>query len=188
MNCRLLAFLKYSDDFCQIRHQHQIDAFVGLQHEIDGLVHISQISEERIDKIKNVLKVGQDVSARVVKIDRGERRIGLSIKAATPIGVTLDHVITMCVPAEKVAWIDHALGTTMEQWVFFEPAPGGTQVRTWAEFTGMIPLIVGRRMKDVLLDFTQTWYNRYAVECDRVAGASSMSAQEPHVTGSAVDE
>ena len=34
-----------------------------------------------MDKIKNVLKVGQDVSARVIKIDRGERRIGLSIKA-----------------------------------------------------------------------------------------------------------
>ena len=57
-------------------------AFVGLQHEIDGLVHISQISEERVDKIKNVLKVGQDVNARVIKIDRSERRIGLSIKAA----------------------------------------------------------------------------------------------------------
>jgi predicted RNA-binding protein with RPS1 domain len=51
-------------------------AFVGLQHDIDGLVHISQISEERVDKIKNVLKVGQEVTARVVKIDKGERRIG----------------------------------------------------------------------------------------------------------------
>lgn len=57
-------------------------AFVGLEHDIDGLVHISQVSEERVDKIKNVLKVGQDVSARVIKIDKGERRIGLSIKAA----------------------------------------------------------------------------------------------------------
>jgi small subunit ribosomal protein S1 len=57
-------------------------AFIGLQHEIDGLVHISQISEERIDKIKNVLKVGQEVTARVIKIDKGDRRIGLSIKAA----------------------------------------------------------------------------------------------------------
>src|SRR5688572_11771377 len=57
-------------------------AFVGLEHDIDGLVHISQVSEERIDKIKNVLKPGQDVSARVIKIDKGERRIGLSIKAA----------------------------------------------------------------------------------------------------------
>ena len=57
-------------------------AFVGLQHDIDGLVHISQISEERVEKIKNVLKVGQEVTARVIKIDRADRRIGLSIKAA----------------------------------------------------------------------------------------------------------
>jgi small subunit ribosomal protein S1 len=57
-------------------------AFIGLQNEIDGLVHISQVSEDRVEKIKNVLTVGQDVTARVVKIDRGERRIGLSIKAA----------------------------------------------------------------------------------------------------------
>jgi small subunit ribosomal protein S1 len=58
-------------------------AFIGLQHEIDGLVHISQVSEERVDKIKNVLKVGQEVTARVIKIDKSDRRIGLSIKAAT---------------------------------------------------------------------------------------------------------
>lgn len=109
----------------------------------------------------------------------------LSIKAGKPIGVTLDHVIIMCVPAEKVAWIDHALGTTMEQWVFFEPRPGGgTQVRTWAEFTGMIPLVVGRRMKDVLVEFTEKWYNRYAVECDRVAGFSSAPSQDRQVTRS----
>jgi small subunit ribosomal protein S1 len=57
-------------------------AFIGLQHDIDGLVHISQISEDRVDKIKNVLKVGQEVTARVIKIDKGDRRIGLSIKAA----------------------------------------------------------------------------------------------------------
>jgi hypothetical protein len=113
----------------------------------------------------------------------------LSIKAATPIGVTLDHVILLCVPGEKVAWIDHALGTTMEQWVFFKTGPdGGTQVRTWAEFTGMIPLIVGRRMKDVLLEFTRTWYDRYAVECDRVAAASSPSAPDRMVPRSAINE
>ncbi len=57
-------------------------AFVELKDGIDGLVHISQISEERIEKIKDILKAGQQVSARVVKIDRDERRLGLSIKAA----------------------------------------------------------------------------------------------------------
>jgi small subunit ribosomal protein S1 len=57
-------------------------AFVELKDGIDGLVHISQISEERIEKIKDVLKPGQQVTARVIKIDRDERRLGLSIKAA----------------------------------------------------------------------------------------------------------
>lgn len=57
-------------------------AFIQLQDEIDGLVHISQISEDRVEKVKDVLKVGQEVEARVIKIDKVERRIGLSIKAA----------------------------------------------------------------------------------------------------------
>ena len=57
-------------------------AFVELKDGIDGLVHISQISEDRIEKIKDVLKAGQEVTARVIKIDREERRLGLSIKAA----------------------------------------------------------------------------------------------------------
>lgn len=57
-------------------------AFIELEHGIDGLVHISQISEERVEKIKDVLEAGQEVTARVIKIDRDDRRIGLSIKAA----------------------------------------------------------------------------------------------------------
>ena len=57
-------------------------AFVQLQDDIDGLVHISQLSEEHVAKVKDVLKVGQDVEARVIKVDKAERRIGLSIKAA----------------------------------------------------------------------------------------------------------
>ncbi len=57
-------------------------AFVELKDGIDGLVHISQISEERIEKVKDVLKPGQEVTARVIKIDRDERRLGLSVKAA----------------------------------------------------------------------------------------------------------
>lgn len=57
-------------------------AFIELKNDIDGLVHISQISEDHIDKIKDVIKIGQEVTARVIKIDTDERRIGLSIKAA----------------------------------------------------------------------------------------------------------
>ena len=57
-------------------------AFVEIEEGIDGLVHISQISEERVQKVKDVLQPGQEVEARVIKIDPVERRIGLSIKAA----------------------------------------------------------------------------------------------------------
>ncbi|CAF0692554.1 30S ribosomal protein S1 [Candidatus Methylacidithermus pantelleriae] len=56
-------------------------AFVQLDDGIDGLVHISQISNEKVTKVKDVLKVGQEVKARIIKIDKEERRIGLSIKA-----------------------------------------------------------------------------------------------------------
>ncbi len=57
-------------------------AFIQLEHDIDGLVHISQISEDRVEKVKDHLSEGDEVSARVIKIDKEERRIGLSIKAA----------------------------------------------------------------------------------------------------------
>jgi len=86
-------------------------AFIGLQHEIDGLVHISQISEERVEKIKNVLKVGQDVSARVVKIDRNERRIGLSIKAAAYSDEQLKEeqkMLDALKPGEDLVALQHA--------------------------------------------------------------------------------
>ncbi len=86
-------------------------AFVGLQHEIDGLVHISQISEERVEKIKNVLKVDQEVSARVVKIDRNERRIGLSIKAAAYSDEQLKEeqkMLDALKPGEDLVALQHA--------------------------------------------------------------------------------
>ncbi|MBR2363559.1 MAG: 30S ribosomal protein S1 [Lentisphaeria bacterium] len=56
-------------------------AFIELSHKIDGLVHISQISKDRVEKVKDKLALGQDIEARVIKIDKDERRIGLSIKA-----------------------------------------------------------------------------------------------------------
>jgi small subunit ribosomal protein S1 len=92
-------------------------AFVGLQHEIDGLVHISQISEEHVDKIKNILKVGQDVSARVIKIDRGERRIGLSIKAAAYSEEQLKEeqkMLDALKPGEDLVALQHAFDAADE--------------------------------------------------------------------------
>ena len=64
-------------------------AFIELEDGVDGLVHISQISDQRVEKVKDALEVGQEVEARVVKVDRGERRIGLSIRA---MSMTEDEV------------------------------------------------------------------------------------------------
>ncbi len=57
-------------------------AFVEIEDGIDGLVHISQISDEHIENVKDVLNVGDTIEARVVKVDPVEHRIGLSVKAA----------------------------------------------------------------------------------------------------------
>src|SRR4030081_2099236 len=92
-------------------------AFVGLQHEIDGLVHISQVSEDRVDKIKNVLKVGQEVTSRVIKIDKGDRRIGLSIKAANYSNEQLkaeQAVLDALKPGEDLVALQHAFDAADE--------------------------------------------------------------------------
>ena len=56
-------------------------AFIELSHKIDGLVHISQISRDHVEKVKDKLNLGDEIEAVVIKIDKDERRIGLSIKA-----------------------------------------------------------------------------------------------------------
>lgn len=86
-------------------------AFIGLEHDIDGLVHISQVSEERVEKIKNVLNVGQEVTARVIKIDKADRRIGLSIKAANYSSEELEaeqHALDQLKPGEDLVALQHA--------------------------------------------------------------------------------
>ena len=101
----------------QVTKLASFGAFVGLKHDIDGLVHISQISEERVDKIKNVLKAGQEVTARVIKIDKGDRRIGLSIKAANYSAEQLkaeQAVLDALKPGEDLVALQHAFDAADE--------------------------------------------------------------------------
>lgn len=101
----------------QVTKLASFGAFIGLQHEIDGLVHISQISEERVDKIKNVLKVGQEVTARVIKIDKSDRRIGLSIKAANYSNEQLkaeQAALDALKPGEDLVALQHAFDAADE--------------------------------------------------------------------------
>jgi small subunit ribosomal protein S1 len=55
-------------------------AFVELEGEVEGLVHVSEIAKERIDKPSDVLQEGQEVEMKIVKIDSVDRKIGLSIR------------------------------------------------------------------------------------------------------------
>ena len=55
-------------------------AFVGLGDGVDGLVHISQLADHRINKVEEVLKVGDEVSAKVIECKPGEKRISLSMR------------------------------------------------------------------------------------------------------------
>lgn len=60
-------------------------AFISLEREITGLVHLTEISHDKVTDPAQALKIGQHVEAQVINIDIDERRIGLSIKALKPI-------------------------------------------------------------------------------------------------------
>ena len=60
----------------------EFGAFVQLPSGIDGLVHLSEISEDRIEKVSDVLKVGDVVKVKIGEINEKDRRISLSIKEA----------------------------------------------------------------------------------------------------------
>jgi small subunit ribosomal protein S1 len=95
-------------------------AFVELDGDIDGLVHISQISEDRVEKVKDALKVGQEIEARVIKVDKGERRIGLSIKAANYNDDDMKKEAaafeTALKPGEDMVGLDQAFASALEDY------------------------------------------------------------------------
>lgn len=61
----------------------EIGAIVKITPKKDGMVHISEIANERIEKVSDALKVGQKVKVKVVSVDSERGRIGLSIKQAS---------------------------------------------------------------------------------------------------------
>lgn len=56
-------------------------AFVELEPGIDALLHVSQISKEHVEKPSDVLKVGEEITAKVVDFNEDDKKISLSIKA-----------------------------------------------------------------------------------------------------------
>jgi ribosomal protein S1 len=57
-------------------------AFVEIETGIDGFIHVSEMSEERIDDPRKILKPGQTLRAEIIAVDPEDRKIALSLKAA----------------------------------------------------------------------------------------------------------
>jgi small subunit ribosomal protein S1 len=94
-------------------------AFVELQDDIDGLVHISQLSEDHVAKVKDIIKVGDEVTARVIKVDKVERRIGLSIKAVEYSDDQLmkeSQAFDQLRPSTDMVGLEHAFSLAGEEW------------------------------------------------------------------------
>ena len=67
-----------------VRRLVSFGAFVEVAPGVEGLVHISQVSNRRVNTVNEVLKVGQEVQAKVLEVSSEEQRISLSIRDAQP--------------------------------------------------------------------------------------------------------
>ncbi len=56
--------------------------FVELEPGLEGLLHISEISDQKIEKPEEALKIGQELDVKILRVDSDERKIGLSLKRA----------------------------------------------------------------------------------------------------------
>jgi len=65
----------------QVTSVPDFGVFVRIDEGVEGLIHVSQLSTERIDKPSSLYKVGDEVEAEVVSIDLNDRKIGLSVRA-----------------------------------------------------------------------------------------------------------
>ncbi len=57
--------------------------FVELEPGLEGLLHISELADHKVDSPEEVVKVGDEIEVKVLRVDRGERKIGLSRKKAS---------------------------------------------------------------------------------------------------------
>ena len=59
--------------------------FVELEPELEGLLHISELSDDKIENPEDIVKVGEDIEVRILRVDTVERKIGLSLKLDAPL-------------------------------------------------------------------------------------------------------
>ena len=61
----------------------EFGAFAEILPGVDGLIHISQVADHRVEKVSDVLAEGQEVEAKIIDVDADRKRISLSIRALT---------------------------------------------------------------------------------------------------------
>ena len=85
-----------------ITHLTKFGAFARLDDDLEGLIHISELSEQRIAHPKEVVKEGDEVTLRVIKVDAERRRIGLSLrKVDSPAYADLDWKMALSGEVEE---------------------------------------------------------------------------------------
>ena len=94
-------------------------AFAEIIPGIDGLIHISQIANKRIDKPSDVLKVGETVEAKIMAIDFDAKRVSLSIRALLPVEAPVGET-----PAEETSTVEEKV---VEEAVPVEEAPAAEE-------------------------------------------------------------
>jgi len=94
----------------KITHLTKFGAFARLDDDLEGLIHVSELSEHRIAHPKEVVKEGDQVTLRVIKIDPERRRIGLSLRKVDSAAYSdLDWKMVM---AEEVEEAQEAIEST----------------------------------------------------------------------------
>lgn len=59
-------------------------AFIRLESGIEGLIHISELSDQNVEKVEDILSIGQKTKFRIINLNKGERKLGLSLKLDAP--------------------------------------------------------------------------------------------------------
>ena len=68
----------------KVARMTEFGAFVELEAGVDALLHVSQISNEHVEKPEDVFKIGQEITAKVVDFKQEDKKISLSVKALLP--------------------------------------------------------------------------------------------------------
>ncbi len=110
-----------------ITHLTKFGAFARIGEDLEGLIHVSELSEQRIAHPKEVVKEGEVVTLRIIKIDPERRRIGLSLrKVDSPAYADLDWKMALSEEISEVHGSESAAGSKKAEPESHEASPGET--------------------------------------------------------------